>query len=54
MDTGENLRNGGTDADAPQAVASMPNWTPGQKDGQAVATRFIIPVAFTVAPAKKQ
>jgi TonB family protein len=42
--------------EAIRAVASMPNWTPGQKDGHAVATRFIIPVAFTLdkgdAPAK--
>jgi len=44
------------DTEAMRSVASMPNWTPGQKDGHAVATRFIIPVVFALkkaeAPAK--
>jgi hypothetical protein len=31
-----------------RAVASMPNWKPGQTDGHAVATRFIIPFKSTV------
>lgn len=34
--------------EAVRAVASMPNWTPGQEDGQAVATRFTVPVAFVL------
>jgi hypothetical protein len=31
-----------------RVVASMPDWTPGQKDGHAVATRFIIPFKYSV------
>jgi hypothetical protein len=31
-----------------RVVASMPNWSPGQKDGHAVATRLIIPIKYTV------
>jgi TonB family protein len=34
--------------EAVRAVASMPNWTPGQKAGQAVATRFTVPVSFVL------
>jgi TonB family protein len=44
--------------EAVRAVASMPNWVPGQKDGHAVATRFTVPVSFTLemseAPGRDQ
>lgn len=37
------------DAEAMRAVRSMPAWKPGEIAGKPVATRFIIPVAFTLA-----
>ncbi|MBK9061325.1 MAG: hypothetical protein IPL81_16195 [Flavobacteriales bacterium] len=27
-------------------MRAMPDWSPGSKDGQAVATRFIMPMEF--------
>lgn len=37
------------DAEAMRAVRSMPAWKPGEMSGKPVATRFTIPVAFTLA-----
>ncbi len=34
--------------EALRAARAMPDWTPGSKDGHAVATRFIIPIDFTL------
>lgn len=34
--------------EALRAVRAMPDWAPGSKDGQAVATRFIVPIAFNL------
>ncbi len=32
--------------EALRAVRAMPDWSPGSKDGQVVATRFVIPIEF--------
>ncbi|HQY79598.1 MAG: energy transducer TonB [Flavobacteriales bacterium] len=32
--------------EALRAMRAMPDWSPGSKDGQAVATRFIMPMEF--------
>lgn len=37
------------DDEALRAVRSMPAWSPGKVAGKAVATRFTLPVAFTLA-----
>ena len=29
-----------------RVISGMPKWTPGQKDGKAVATRFVLPLTF--------
>lgn len=34
--------------EALRAVSSMPDWSPGKMDGKVVATRFTIPIAFTL------
>jgi TonB family protein len=34
------------DLEAERVVASMPKWTPGKKDGENVAVRFVLPFAF--------
>ena len=37
------------DAEALRVVRSMPNWTPGKQKGEAVRTRFTIPISFRLA-----
>lgn len=50
--------NEALDAEALRVINSMPKWTPGKKDGEAVRARFTIPVNFrlttkeTKAPAE--
>jgi TonB family protein len=34
------------DAEAKRIVKAMPKWTPGKQKGEAVAVRFILPIAF--------
>ena len=34
------------DAEAVRVVRSMPNWIPGEKDGQKVCVRYTLPVSF--------
>jgi protein TonB len=45
------------DDEALRGIRAMPDWVPGEKDGHAVATRFIVPVSFTLdrteSPAKE-
>jgi TonB family protein len=36
----------GTDAEAVRIVAKMPRWEPGKHNGQPVATKYVLPVAF--------
>ncbi len=31
-----------------RVIRGMPKWTPGQKDGKAVATRFVVPLTFNL------
>ena len=35
--------------EAARVVEKMPEWTPGRKDGKAVATRFSLPVTFSLS-----
>ena len=37
------------DAEAVRVVKLMPTWTPGQMQGHAVRTKFILPVTFRMA-----
>ena len=37
---------GGCDEEALRVVNAMPNWTPGKQNGEAVRTRFNLPVVF--------
>lgn len=34
------------DAEALRAVASLPRWEPGRRNGQPVAVRFVVPLTF--------
>ena len=34
--------------EAVRAVSTMPNWSPGTKDGKAVAVKMVLPITFTM------
>ncbi len=36
------------DAEAVRVISSMPNWTPGEKDGKKVDAEMVLPVAFAL------
>jgi protein TonB len=39
---------GGCDEEAVRVIKGMPDWTPGQKNGQAVNVRTSLPILFTI------